>query len=159
MREKESESGARSTLEHSAFVAVAAVLVASVLLGVGMNIDHTDVAPELRAGFLLRLILAVFGLALTEQVLRRVQPRMRWGIKPLAVALGGVFGLELLFYADAMLTPAIFEDRAPSLSRVPPQSGHVVNVTARSTKARRCGWSESVSFDSIDCWIRGTRPW
>jgi len=103
MRERESESAGRSTLEHSAFVAVAAVLVASVLLGVGMNIDPSSLAPELRAGFLLRLILAVFGLALTEQVLRRVQPRMRWGIKPLAVALAGVFGLELLFYADAML--------------------------------------------------------
>ena len=89
MREKESESGARSTLEHSAFVAVAAVLVASVLLGVGINIDRTDVAPELRAGFLLRLILAVFGLALTEQVLRRVQPRMRWGDQAARRRTGG----------------------------------------------------------------------
>lgn len=89
MREKESESGARSTLEHSAFVAVAAVLVASVLLGVGINIDPTKVAPELRVGFLLRLILAVFGLALTEQVLRRVQPRMRWGDQAARRRTGG----------------------------------------------------------------------
>ena len=37
---------------------------------------------------------------------------------------------------SAMLTPPIFEDRAPSLSRVPSQSGQVVNTTARSTNAR-----------------------
>src|SRR6185437_6285080 len=40
---------------------------------------------------------------LGEQVLRRVQPQMRWSIKPLAVALGGIFGLDLYLYADAML--------------------------------------------------------
>ena len=57
-----------------------------------------------------------------------------------------------------MLIPLIFDDRAASLSRVPPHSGQVVNVTARSTKARTCGCSESTSLDSIDFWIRGIRP-
>ena len=57
-----------------------------------------------------------------------------------------------------MLMPLIFDDRAPSLSRVPSHSGQVVKVTARSTKARMCGWSVSTSFDSIDFWIFGTRP-
>ena len=57
-----------------------------------------------------------------------------------------------------MLMPLIFDDRAPSLSRVPPQSGQAVNVAARSTNARMCGWSESMSFDSIDFWILGISP-
>ena len=57
-----------------------------------------------------------------------------------------------------MLTPLIFEDRAASLSRVPPQSGQVVNVTARSTKARMCGCIESTSFDRNDFWIFGISP-
>ena len=60
--------------------------------------------------------------------------------------------------ASAMLTPPIFDDRAPSLSRVPPQSGQVVNVTARSTNARMCGCIASTSLESIDFWIRGIRP-
>jgi putative PEP-CTERM system histidine kinase len=94
-------AGAR--VSRSAFIAVGAVLLASVLLGNGVQLDPLAAAPEMRIGFLLRLILAVFGLALTEQVLRRVQPQMRWSIKPLVVALGGIFGLELLFYADAVL--------------------------------------------------------
>jgi hypothetical protein len=37
---------------------------------------------------------------------------------------------------SAMFFPLIFDDRASLVSRVPPQSGQVVNVTARSTKAR-----------------------
>ena len=57
-----------------------------------------------------------------------------------------------------MLIPSIFDDRASSLSRVPPHSGQVVKVTTRSTKARTCGWSASTSLDSIDFWILGISP-
>ena len=57
-----------------------------------------------------------------------------------------------------MLIPLIFDDRAASLSRVPPHSGQTVNVTARSTKARMCGCSASSSLDSIDFWIFGISP-
>ena len=57
-----------------------------------------------------------------------------------------------------MLIFLIFDDRAASLSRVPLQSGHVVNVTARSTNARMCGCIASTSLDRNDFWIRGTRP-
>ena len=57
-----------------------------------------------------------------------------------------------------MLIPLIFDDRAPSASRVPPQSGQAVNVTTRSTNARMCGCSASTSFDSIDRWIVGISP-
>ena len=57
-----------------------------------------------------------------------------------------------------MLMPLIFDDRAASLSRVPPQSGQAVKVTARSTKARMCGCSASTSLDSIDFWILGISP-
>ena len=57
-----------------------------------------------------------------------------------------------------MLMPLIRDDRAPSLSRVPPQSGHAVNVTARSTNARMCGCIDSTSLARNDCWMRGTSP-
>ena len=57
-----------------------------------------------------------------------------------------------------MLIPPIFDDRAASLSRVPSHSGQVVNVTARSTKARMCGCIASTSLDSIDFWIFGISP-
>ena len=60
--------------------------------------------------------------------------------------------------ASAMLLPAIFDDRAPSLRRVPPHSGQGWNATARSTNARMWGCIESTSFDRNDFWIFGTRP-
>jgi putative PEP-CTERM system histidine kinase len=82
---------------------VGAVLIASVLLGEGFVAAGLPGIEGPRAGFLLRLGLAVFGLILVEQLVRRVQPQLRWSIKPLAVALGAVFGLDLFFFADAML--------------------------------------------------------
>ena len=66
--------------------------------------------------------------------------------------------LICILQASAMLIPAIFDDRAASASRVPSQSGQVVNVTARSTKARMCGCIASRSLDRIDFWTLGTRP-
>ena len=88
---------------RNAFVAVGAVLVASVLLGEGFAAAGLPGIEGPRAGFLLRLGLAVFGLMLIEQLVQRVQPQLRWAIKPLALALGGMFGLDLFFYADALL--------------------------------------------------------
>ena len=57
-----------------------------------------------------------------------------------------------------MLTPSIFDERAASLSRLPPHSGHVVNVITRSTKARMCGCIASTSFERKDFWIWGMTP-
>ena len=57
-----------------------------------------------------------------------------------------------------MLTPSILEDRVASLSRVPSQSGQVVNTTARSTKARMCGCIASTSLERNDFWICGISP-
>ena len=66
--------------------------------------------------------------------------------------------LICIAHASAMLIPLILDDRAASLSRVPPQSGHAVKVTARSTNARMWGWSDAASFESIDFRSRGTSP-
>jgi hypothetical protein len=57
-----------------------------------------------------------------------------------------------------MLSRLIFDDRAASLRRVPPQSGQAVNVTTRSTNLRMCGCRVSMSLDSIDFWIVGISP-
>jgi putative PEP-CTERM system histidine kinase len=88
---------------RNAIVAAAALLVSSVLLGEGTTMWHASATWAPRTGFLLKLALAVFGLILVEQVYRRVQPQARWAIKPLVVALAGVFGFDLFFYSDALL--------------------------------------------------------
>jgi len=89
---------------------VAVLLVVSVALGEGFASNRVLGDDGPRVAFLVRLGLAVFGLILVEQVVRRVRPQMRWAIKPLAIALAGVFGLELLLYADAMLFGQIDAD-------------------------------------------------
>ncbi len=63
-----------------------------------------------RTSFAIRLGLAVFGLVLIEQLIRRAHPQALWGINPLCVALAGVFGYELFLYADAMLFAGIDPD-------------------------------------------------
>lgn len=88
---------------RNAFIATGALLAGSVLLGEGSSAWQLLSTWDIRAGFFLKLAVAVLGLVLVEQVYRRVQPQARWAIKPLAVALAGVFGLELFFYADALL--------------------------------------------------------
>ena len=57
-----------------------------------------------------------------------------------------------------MLILPIRDERAASLSRVPPHSGQAVKVTARSTNARMCGCSVSGSLERIDFWIFGISP-
>ncbi|GAP60370.1 hypothetical protein AHiyo1_38780 [Arthrobacter sp. Hiyo1] len=57
-----------------------------------------------------------------------------------------------------MLIPLILDERAASVSRVPLQSGQIVKVMARSTKARMCGCIPSGSLESMDFWILGIRP-
>ncbi len=53
--------------------------------------------------FGLRLALAVFGLVLVEQLIRRAEPSARWALRPLCVGLAGVFMFDLYFFADALL--------------------------------------------------------
>ena len=85
-------------------VGVAAVgLLASLLLAAGSPLALVLASDGLRVEFGIRLGIAIMGLILVEQLIRRVDPQMRWGIKPLCVALVGVFGCDLFLYADALL--------------------------------------------------------
>ena len=122
---------------RAAFLAVGSVIVMSVLLGHGMQSDRAELSPGPRVAFMLRLGLAVFGLALAEQVLRRVQAEMRWAIKPFVIAIAAVFGLELVFYAEATLFGAMDADLwvARGIANV-----MVVPLLAVAT-ARNTGWT------------------
>jgi putative PEP-CTERM system histidine kinase len=62
------------------------------------------------ASFSLRLMLAVFGLLLVEQVYTRAHRDARWAIKPLCVALAGIFVFDLVLYADAVLRHGLDPD-------------------------------------------------
>jgi putative PEP-CTERM system histidine kinase len=85
-------------------VALAVVgLIASVAFSEDLPLSRLLGVEGLRLHFGLRLGLAVFGLMLVEQLFSGAHPQARWAIKPLCVALAGIFGLDLLLYADATL--------------------------------------------------------
>ena len=50
-----------------------------------------------------RLVLAVIGMVLVEQLFRNVHSQHRWGIKFLCLGLGGMFVYDFYLYSDALL--------------------------------------------------------
>lgn len=92
---------ARATLAIASVVAL--VLGAGAFLADGSPLSEASWFPAPRIAHLIRLGAAVFGLVLVEHLVRRVRPEMRWGVKPLAIALAAIFGFDLFYYADAAL--------------------------------------------------------
>jgi putative PEP-CTERM system histidine kinase len=136
---------------------VATGLVASVVLSDGYPAAQM-LGSRVRTGeFGLRLGLAVFGLILTEQLLRRAPPHVRWSIKHLCVGLAGVFAFDLFLYADAMLYARLDLDIwvARGIANI-----LVIPLIAIST-ARNTGWtiemhmSRSVVFHSTALLLSG----
>ena len=59
---------------------------------------------------LARLVLAVIGMVLVEQLYRNVHPQQRWGIKFLCLGLGGMFACDFYLYSEALLFRRVNED-------------------------------------------------
>ncbi len=116
---------------------VAAAMLAGLLFSEELPYAQMLGLPTQTAAFAVRLGLAVFGLVLVEQLMRRAHPQARWGIKPLCVALAGVFFYDLFLYAEAMLYARLDVDiwaaRGIANAMVIPL---IVVATARNT-----GWT------------------
>lgn len=125
------------------FAVAGLALVAGVVLGEGSYLQRQLDVP--RAGFVIHLATAIFGLVLTELVLRRVQPQMRWGIKPLAVAMAGLFGLELYFYADALL----FGQLDPDISVSRGFANVLLIPFLAIATARNAGWTVDLHLSRV----------
>ncbi len=154
---REPASGGGSPLPRWAIALVAAALVASVALSDGYPFALAIGTQARILEFGLGLGLAVFGLILVEQLLRRAPPDARWSIKHLCVGLAGVFAFDLLLYADAMLYARLDPDLwvargAANLLVIP----FVAISTARNT-----GWtiemhmSRSIVFHSTALLLSG----
>ncbi len=79
----------------------AAILIALGLALLGWIMDLAGV--DLRLVFTARIIAALFGLVVLEQVYRNATPGKRWSIRFLAVSLLAMLGFDLLLYSDALL--------------------------------------------------------
>ncbi len=86
-----------------AIALVVIALLASIVMSEGSPFAEQLVGQARKLNFGLHLGLAVVGLVLVEQLLRRSDPQARWSIKPLCVGLAGLFAYDLFLNADAML--------------------------------------------------------
>ena len=129
-------SGATDALPRWIVILGGGLLVTSILLGEGLPLAQL-LADNQRPEAVVRVGLAILGLVHVEQLYRRAHPQVRWGIKPLAVALAAMFGFDLYMYASALLFGVIDADvwvaRGLANALVIP---FIVISTARST-----GWT------------------
>ncbi|HMV18309.1 MAG TPA: PEP-CTERM system histidine kinase PrsK [Zoogloea sp.] len=80
-----------------AIVALAAGGVACFTLGIPLY------GTPMRTWAATSLASSVFGLVLLEHFYRSVPERSHWGIKPLTLALGGLFAFDVYLFSDALL--------------------------------------------------------
>lgn len=83
-------------------VAAGVGISGAVLIGYGFYAFHTQTSAPLLT-ILTRLVYAVIGMALVEQLFRNARAERRWAIKYLCVGLGGMFAYDFYLYSDAML--------------------------------------------------------
>lgn len=55
----------------------------------------------------LGLVQALVGLVLVEQLFRRTQPASRWHVRPLCLALAGLFLFDTVYFTDALVNGSI----------------------------------------------------
>ncbi len=82
--------------------AAAALLVVGLIAQVAVMLRFKTFGEPVRLAMASGVALNVFGLVLVEQLFRTLDDA-RWNIKPLCLALAGVFCFDLYLFADALL--------------------------------------------------------
>jgi putative PEP-CTERM system histidine kinase len=90
------------------FTAVA--IAASLVVGVPPPGVPELGRPTHLLGFGIVLAVAILGLVLDEQVYRGTPAQFKWHVRPLALALGGLVGYDLILYSDAALFRVLDEN-------------------------------------------------
>jgi putative PEP-CTERM system histidine kinase len=88
----------------------AAAVAASLVVGVPPPGVPELGRPTHLLGFAIVLTIAILGLVLDEQVYRGTPAQFKWHVRPLALALGGVVGYDLILYSDAALFRVLDEN-------------------------------------------------
>ena len=88
----------RLRLAAGGLAAFCGIVLASTLYSGTISATRLDIFQMLS-----RLVLAVIGMVLVEQLYRNVRPQQRWGIKFLCLGLGGMFACDFYLYSDTLL--------------------------------------------------------
>jgi len=107
-------------------------LVSTLMVAAGANLPIDDA----RLLLLNALALAVFGLALLEQLFRNQPEEARWNAKPVCLALACVFGYDLYVYSDALMFGHLDTDALNVRGAIHALSVPLLFVAAR----RHRGW-------------------
>lgn len=77
--------------------------------GIGLFAGVAGPMQRLVPSFSVSAVVAVLGLSLCEQLYRGTKEAARWGIKPLVLGLGAMFGYDLFMFSDALLLRGVDE--------------------------------------------------
>ncbi|HUW27918.1 MAG TPA: XrtA/PEP-CTERM system histidine kinase PrsK [Sulfuriferula sp.] len=86
-----------------AYCALLIIRIVADMLAVFPGPFGVSILDALSGGAVSRVILAVMGMALVEQLFRSTRSEDRWSIKYLCFGLGGVLVYDFYLYSDAML--------------------------------------------------------
>ena len=88
-----------------------------------------------------RVILAILGMALVEQLFRNTPSQQRWGMKFFCLGVGGMFAYDFFFYSDAMLFKHVDTELATARGIINVLVVPLITISA----ARNPQWALNVS--------------
>ncbi|MFO1220711.1 MAG: XrtA/PEP-CTERM system histidine kinase PrsK [Burkholderiaceae bacterium] len=133
--------GLRARSAAWAAVALVAAVGIGGLVSTPSPVDVATARDHSKLGWIASLGLAIAGLVCMEQLLRRVPDRRRWGIWPLAIALGGMYAFDLYLYTDAALLGGLDAASWSAQAAVSACAAPLLGVAATRTRQ----WSKPVA--------------
>ncbi|MCS6944488.1 MAG: PEP-CTERM system histidine kinase PrsK [Sutterellaceae bacterium] len=96
-------ASADSRRYHFGYLGIAALTFVLILFAEPPAAGELTHAAGGLVAMTLMLLRAIVGLVLVEQLYRRMPPLSRWNVRPLCLALGGVFIYEVVLFTDGVL--------------------------------------------------------
>lgn len=76
-----------------------------------VNLDDVGIQDLIVQAYIFgRLVVAIAGLALIENLYRSTEKSEKWKLRPLGLAIGGMFAYDILLYAEGLLFTSIDPD-------------------------------------------------
>lgn len=88
-------------------IAASAAVVYVLAVSVGVALGFAPAAGMLRLTFIARVVIAVLGLTMAENLFRNSGQEARWAVKYLCFGLGILFAYDFFIYADAALADRV----------------------------------------------------
>lgn len=125
-------------------VAIAAfyVLLLAISVYSHWTLESAKAASGFMTGIMGRVVLAVIGMLLVEQLYRNTPAKERWNIKFACLGIGGIFAYDFYLYSDAMLFRYVNTDIWSARGAVNALAVPLIAVSA----ARTAHWSLAISI-------------